>query len=78
MIRVEIISPSTEALDRNQKSVDYAAHGVSEYWIVDPEAKTVEQYINEDNTFQLVSKFSKGSISCSVIEGLEIRLEEIF
>jgi Uma2 family endonuclease len=38
----EVLSPSTEANDRGVKRVDYAAHGVAEYWIIDPEAETVE------------------------------------
>ncbi len=43
----EVLSPSTARADRTTKWEDYAAHGVSEYWIVDPEAETVEQYVLE-------------------------------
>jgi Uma2 family endonuclease len=39
---VEVLSPSTESNDRGVKFVDYALHGVEEYWIVDCEAETVE------------------------------------
>ncbi len=35
---VEVLSESTEANDRGIKFEDYAAHGVVEYWIVDPMA----------------------------------------
>ena len=41
---VEVLSPSTAVIDRTTKFEDYAAHGVSEYWLVDPEKQTVEQY----------------------------------
>lgn len=41
---VEILSPSTEARDRGVKMELYAAHGVREYWIVDPACMTVEVY----------------------------------
>lgn len=41
----EVLSPSTEAHDQGIKWQDYAAHGVREYWIVDPVAQTVEQNV---------------------------------
>jgi Uma2 family endonuclease len=42
---VEIISESTEKRDRGIEFQDYAAHGVNEYWIMDTERRTVEQYM---------------------------------
>ncbi|MET0851575.1 MAG: Uma2 family endonuclease [Candidatus Rokuibacteriota bacterium] len=39
---VEILSPSSRALDCGRKHDLYAAHGVPFYWIVDPEARTIE------------------------------------
>lgn len=41
---VEVLSPSTEKNDRGVKFVDYALHGVEEFWIVDSEAETVEVF----------------------------------
>lgn len=41
---VEVLSPSTERNDRGVKFEDYAAHGIGEYWLVDPVAEAVEQY----------------------------------
>lgn len=38
----EILSPSNVAHDRVHKRRLYAAHGVPYYWIVDPEARTLE------------------------------------
>jgi Uma2 family endonuclease len=42
---VEILSKGTAAKDRGVKKDDYAAHGVQEYWIIDPVRKQIEQYI---------------------------------
>ena len=42
---VEILSKKTAVTDRGIKKDDYAAHGVSEYWIVDPVKQRIEQYI---------------------------------
>lgn len=39
---VEVISPGTAIYDRNTKADTYAALGVSELWLVDPEHKLVE------------------------------------
>jgi len=38
----EILSPSTRARDRVTKRMLYAEYGVSHYWLVDPEARTLE------------------------------------
>ena len=42
---VEVLSPSTEGYDRGIKRIDYALHGVKEYWIVDPKENIIEQYL---------------------------------
>lgn len=75
---VEIISPSTEANDRGVKFVDYAAHGVEEYWIVDPTAETVEQYRLTAETFDLVVKVKDGPIESFIIPGFKIPVRAIF
>ncbi len=41
-IVVEIISPGTAIYDRNTKADTYAALGVRELWLVDPQNETVE------------------------------------
>ncbi len=42
---VEILSKKTAARDRGIKKQDYAAHGIREYWIIDPNRLEIEQYI---------------------------------
>ncbi|MGA2582364.1 MAG: Uma2 family endonuclease [Tepidisphaeraceae bacterium] len=41
---VEIISPSSRTIDRKKKFKQYEVGKVAHYWIVDPEAKTIEGY----------------------------------
>lgn len=41
---VEVISPASSELDRHKKPPRYRDFGVPEYWIVDPDARTVEAY----------------------------------
>ena len=38
----EIVSPGGEITDRRIKRAEYAQAGIPEYWIVEPEAKTIE------------------------------------
>ena len=40
-LAVEVLSPTTQQTDRGEKSVEYAAAGVGEYWIVDPAARSI-------------------------------------
>ncbi len=42
LLAVEILSPSTAAVDRGQKRQLYTSAGVDQYWIVDLDACTVE------------------------------------
>ena len=55
---VEILSKGTAKTDRGIKKEDYAKHGTKEYWIIDPDAQTVEQYLLEE-TNQVFALFAK-------------------
>ena len=75
---VEVLSPSTEAIDRDTKFVDYAGHGVTEYWLVDPETETVEQYLLREGRYELALKLRTGPIEAVAIPGLQIPVRAIF
>lgn len=45
---VEILSPSSTRRDRHTKAALYARLGVTHYWIVDPEARTLEEFVRTD------------------------------
>src|SRR5438034_10549014 len=49
---VEIISPYSKQIDRRRKMALYAAHDVTWYWIVDPEARTIEVYRLVDRGYE--------------------------
>src|SRR5205823_5344562 len=74
----EVLSPRTEARDRGVKFEDYAAHGVREYWIVDPATETIEQYLERGGHFELVGKFKDGVIRSVAIEGFELPVRAAF
>lgn len=50
---VEVLSPSTLKNDRMRKKAVYEACGVREYWLVDPNNRTIEQYLLRDGTLTL-------------------------
>ncbi len=76
---VEVLSKSTEDNDRNLKFKDYAAHGVAEYWIIDPVKKTLEQYLlGENGEYELVLKAHKGTVESQAVAGFSIQIEALF
>ncbi|HLC15383.1 MAG TPA: Uma2 family endonuclease [Thermodesulfovibrionia bacterium] len=44
---IEILSKSTAYYDLNKKFKVYEKYGVNEYWIIDPDAQTIELYRND-------------------------------
>ncbi|MCU0392607.1 MAG: Uma2 family endonuclease [Thermoflexibacter sp.] len=75
---VEILSDSTEDRDRGIKFRDYALHKVSEYWIVDVENETIEQYVLQNDTYFLQVKLKQGLLSSIAITDFSISVEEMF
>ncbi|MDX2282572.1 MAG: Uma2 family endonuclease [Bacteroidia bacterium] len=74
----EVLSDSTEARDRGVKFQDFEAHGVQEYWIIDPEEETVEQYLLHDGAYKLHLKAGQGPISSRAVAGFEIPIRALF
>ena len=74
---VEVLS-SDKKRDRMTKYGDYEAHGVAEYWIIDPKEKTVEQYILVDKKYELNIKAKDGTIQSKVVMGFTIPIKAIF
>jgi Uma2 family endonuclease len=78
-IVIEILSPSTAYYDLRKKLKIYEKHGVREYWIVDPESKSVEVHENKESKFRIVQEVEgEGKVKSSVLEGFEVELKDIF
>lgn len=63
-IAVEIVSsrPCDRRRDRLEKSAEYAAFGVSWYWLVDPEPLRLEIHrLGDDGSYALAATLSAGS-----------------
>ena len=74
---IEILSPGNEKLDRLTKMKHYATYGVTEYWLIDFEARILEQNVLEGDIFERTSVFSH-NFSSSLFPDLTINLTQIF
>jgi Uma2 family endonuclease len=78
---IEIASTSTRKRDETVKRRLYERHGVSEYWVVDPELETIRVFRREgdrlDRALELTSE--RGDVlTTRLLPGLEISLTRIF
>ena len=74
----EILSSDHEK-DRGIKKKLYAKFGVEEYWIVDPEGKSIEVMELEEKGFRTVGIFkSKDVLTTKTFPGLNIKTFEVF
>ncbi|HEV2211464.1 MAG TPA: Uma2 family endonuclease [Verrucomicrobiae bacterium] len=74
----EVLSASTVDRDRGVKFRDYAAHGVPEYWLLEPEAATLEQHELKGSAYALRLKASSGHVRSLAIPGFEIPVRALF
>jgi Uma2 family endonuclease len=79
---VEVLSKGSIKRDRVTKFEDYAAHGITEYWIVDTKKQTVEQYIlpSEDSSIYVLMHLAtiEEELKSFVIKGFNIPVRAIF
>jgi len=78
-LAIEILSASTERIDRGAKMQLYARYGVDRYWIVDPGARSIEDYALRADRYELVATHRNDAIvHCDVPAGLELRLGDVW
>ncbi len=79
VVEVVTATPRDARRDRVEKKPDYASLGVRQYWIVDPEARTLEVLErNEDGRFVEVLAEATGAHAVSGCEGLELDLDALW
>ncbi|EKN64633.1 Uma2 family endonuclease [Schinkia azotoformans] len=62
---VEILSPSTRKRDKIDKLKTYSYYGIPEYWIVDPAIFVLEQFILQNERYELINIFQDSEIITS-------------
>ena len=78
---IEILSPGPANIkrDRITKRQLYAKHGVSEYWIVDPQNMTLEKYVNRNDSLVLLESLEgEDTLSTTTLPGFSCKVSEIF
>lgn len=72
----EVLSPSTEAFDRNEKLPVYARQGVAFAWLVSPEARSLEVFRLEGALFRAIaSHAAEAQVRAEPFEELELELQ---
>jgi len=75
---VEVLSSSTQRTDRIEKFSEYARAGVREYWLVDPEKKTVEIYVLKQGAYVLIDKYNTNQIAKSeILPGFNVNVNDL-
>jgi len=75
---VEILSPSTSRYDRTLKFSTYLKSGVHEYWVVDPESKTLAVHLLRDGEYVTRAYTDEDTVPVCVLEGCIIDLAAVF
>ena len=75
----EVLSPSTERLDRQKKMRTYAAHGVAHLWLVDPVRRQLEVYRRQEHNWLLLGVHADEDIvRCEPFDAIEIALARLW
>ena len=74
----EVLSPSRRNYDRVRKWRIYARAGIPEYWILDPDANELEQWVLGHRVYALDGVYVPGDRVRSVLFGVEFAVSELF
>lgn len=75
----EVLSPSTEKLDRVRKQQLYARHGVPYYWIVNPEARTLEAYVLDGANWRVAGAYDDADVArIPPFDAIELPVGQLF
>ena len=75
----EILSEGTRKMDFLIKRKLYERFGVREYWIVDPEIKRIEVFVNRKGRLEKTGEYSPGeTFESAAFPGLSVPVDEVF
>lgn len=75
---VEVVSPGRRKRDYKDKRDRYEAHGVKEYWILDPEQKLIEVWARVEDFFELQGRYTGRQFAASrLLPGFKVRVDRM-
>ncbi len=78
-LAVEVISPTSRSKDSVQKLQDYASIGVPEYWLIDPEERTLQRLVLRGGVYSIVEALQGDAVfRPDSFEDLEIDLARLW
>ena len=78
---MEIVSPGKDARERDLKAkrADYAKAKIPEYWIVDPETRTITVLTLSGRAYKVHGEFKAGEHAASkLLKGFKVGVTEVF
>ncbi|MBN3879710.1 MULTISPECIES: Uma2 family endonuclease [unclassified Nostoc] len=77
---VEVVSPGTEnrSRDYRYKRTEYAARGITEYWIVDPELKQITVCKWVEGQYEDTVLKGTATIASDIVPDWELMVEQVF
>lgn len=75
----EVLSPSTESVDRAVKMPAFARHGVAHAWLIDPELQQLEVFSLERGALREVARFrGEAVVRAAPFDHVELALSELW
>ncbi len=80
LVAIEVVSPgkTNEVRDYHDKRLEYAARGIQEYWIVDPQRRLVTVLSLVAGVYEETVYTETAAIASQVIPQVQIQVNEIF
>lgn len=77
-LAVEIISPTSRSRDATVKAMRYARAGIREFWLVDPELRTITVFVLSGDLYVEREAEPDGSFVSTVLTGLRVEPTSVF
>jgi Uma2 family endonuclease len=69
LVAVEVLSPGTGRYALIDKAAEYAVHGVGQYWIADPDMRSITVWTNENAAWRTTATLDDGTPRIKVAVG---------
>jgi Uma2 family endonuclease len=78
-LAIEILSPGSVARDYREKMDAYAQAGAPEYWIVNPDARTIEVFTLENKQYRSLGVFEgPATLPSRVVPNFPVQVKQFF